>query len=190
MANSLSRRGFSSLVLPDRKSKNPIGRSVGDHALAGEELARLLERRVGGGQHDVGGDDLVVRDARAGARDLGLELLEQRVEPLVAVAVERGHDLVVDGVQPLALLVGHPPLALARDAHDHGFCSSAAVGSAASPAWPVAPAAGSAASPPVPWPSSRFMRSRSESTPLVAVSLAISRSRSVVPLPGPSEKSS
>src|SRR5207244_3659899 len=43
---------------------------VGDEALAGEQLARLLDRRVDRREHDVGRRELLVGNALAAAPDL------------------------------------------------------------------------------------------------------------------------
>src|SRR5262249_2345717 len=154
IANSLSRRGFSSLVLPERKSKNPTAAAlVRDEALAGEQLARLLDGRAGSGQDHVGGDELVVGEACAGAPHLVRERRHELLEPLRAAAVGGARDPVAELVQPVALRVRNAPLALARDAHDHGLGSSGA-GAAAG----VSLAGGRAASP-LPAASSRFIRS-------------------------------
>src|SRR4051794_10778200 len=133
-------------------------RSVGDEALAGELRARFRERQIRRGDDHVGLLEHVVGDGRAVTADEIEQGLERRCEALLVPRLDGGHDLVVEVVELVHVLVGELVLPLGRDAHDHAGRSGDGAGAPASSPLPSACGVG------VPWPSSARNRARSSST--------------------------
>src|SRR5690625_2313669 len=132
----------------------PVGRSTGDESVVLEHLPDLLHARVCVRKDVLGGFQSVGGEGRSVLTDPFEEVVQGLAEGRLVAGLDRPFQGIVVGVEQVKVGFGQVELTLTHDANDHEPSF-----------WPLPPSICGVEPPP--WPSSAFIRSSSDSTPVV-----------------------